>query len=88
MRALGFEPRKEEIKKMVSEFDKDNTGKLTFDSFLSLMASKMAEKDTKEEILKAFKLFDDDETGRISFQVGDCIAQRPSESQPKLLSVL
>ena len=68
MRALGFEPRKEEIKKMVAEIDKDNSGNLSFDNFLSLMSTKMAEKDTKEEILKAFKLFDDDETGKISFQ--------------------
>ena len=68
MRALGFEPRKEEVKKMLSDVDKDNTGKLSFDNFLGLMATKMAEKDTKEEILKAFKLFDDDETGKISFQ--------------------
>ena len=68
MRALGFEPRKEEIKKMVAEVDKDNSGQLSFENFLSLMATKMAEKDTKEEILKAFKLFDDDETGKISFQ--------------------
>ena len=68
MRALGFEPRKEEIKKMISEVDKENSGQLSFDNFLSLMSTKMAEKDTKEEILKAFKLFDDDETGKISFQ--------------------
>ena len=47
--------------------DKDNTGRLTFDNFLSLMSTKMSEKDTKEEILKAFKLFDDDDTGKISF---------------------
>ena len=67
MRALGFEPRKEEIKKMLTEVDKDNSGKLTFEGFLALMASKMSEKDTKEEILKAFKLFDDDDTGKISF---------------------
>ena len=40
MRALGFEPRKEEIKKMVSEVDKEATGQLSFDAFLSLMASK------------------------------------------------
>lgn len=26
LRALGFEPRKEEIKKMILEVDKDNTG--------------------------------------------------------------
>ena len=29
MRALGFEPKKEEIKKMISDIDKEGTGKLT-----------------------------------------------------------
>ena len=67
MRALGFEPRKEEIKKMISEVDKDSNGKLTLDNFMHLMGSKMSEKDTKEEILKAFKLFDDDDSGKITF---------------------
>ena len=64
MRALGFEPRKEEIKKMV---DKDNTYRLTLDNFMVLMTNKMAETDTKENITKAFKLFDDDDTGNITF---------------------
>ena len=59
--------RKEEIKKMVGEVDKESSGKLSLDNFMLLMANKMSEKDTKEEILKAFKLFDDDETGRITF---------------------
>ena len=74
MRALGFEPRKEEIKKMVSEVsdndtqmssldklnqfhcqvDKDNSGRLSLDAFMQLMANKMAEKDTKEEIMKVY----------------------------------
>ena len=67
MRALGFEPRKEEIKKMISEVDKDSNGKLSLDNFLQLMGGKMSEKDTKEEILKAFKLFDDDDSGKITF---------------------
>lgn len=68
IRALGFEPKKEEIKKMIAEIDKDSSGKLSFNDFLQLMSIKMAEKDTKEEILKAFRLFDDDDTGRISFK--------------------
>ncbi|XP_025285154.1 centrin-1 [Canis lupus baileyi] len=68
MRALGFEPRKEEMKKMISEVDKEGTGKISFNDFLGVMTQKMAEKDTKEEILKAFRLFDDDETGKISFK--------------------
>lgn len=68
IRALGFEPKKEEIKKMIADIDKDCTGKLSYADFLSLMTVKMAEKDTREEILKAFRLFDDDETGTISFK--------------------
>ena len=67
MRALGFEPRKEEIKKMIAEVDKESSGKINLDSFMMLMSNKMSEKDTKEEIIKAFKLFDDDDTGKITF---------------------
>ena len=30
MRALGFEPKKEEIKKMISDIDKDGSGTIDF----------------------------------------------------------
>ncbi|PIK49690.1 putative caltractin [Apostichopus japonicus] len=68
MRALGFEPKKEEIKKMIQDVDREGSGTIDFNDFLTLMTSKMSEKDSKEEIAKAFKLFDDDETGKISFK--------------------
>lgn len=67
-RALGFEPKKEEIKKMIADIDKDGSGTIDFEEFLAMMTAKMGERDSKEEILKAFKLFDDDETGKISFK--------------------
>ena len=67
-RALGFEPKKDEIKKMISEIDKDGSGTIDFDEFLSMMTAKMGERDSREEIMKAFRLFDDDETGKISFK--------------------
>lgn len=41
MRALGFEPKKEEVKKMISEIDKAGTGKIDFQDFLELMTAKM-----------------------------------------------
>jgi Ca2+-binding EF-hand superfamily protein len=69
MRALGFEPKKEEIKKMIADIDKDGSNSIDFNEFLDMMSAKMSEKDSKEEILKAFRLFDDDETGTISFFV-------------------
>ncbi|XP_046671994.1 caltractin [Homalodisca vitripennis] len=68
IRALGFEPKKEEIKKMLSEIDKEESGMISYEEFLYLMTQKMTEKDSKEEIMKAFRLFDDDETGKISFK--------------------
>ncbi|NWR37064.1 CETN1 protein, partial [Tachuris rubrigastra] len=80
MRALGFEPKKEEIKKIISDIDKEGTGKISFNDFLALMTQKMAEKDSKEEILKAFKLFDDDETGKISFKNLQRVAKELGEN--------
>ncbi|XP_034969111.1 uncharacterized protein LOC118084009 [Zootoca vivipara] len=68
MRALGFEPKKEEVRKMVADIGKEGSGVIEFEDFLTMMTQKMSEKDTKEEILKAFRLFDDDGTGKISFK--------------------
>ena len=68
MRALGFEVKKEELKKMITDIDADGSGNIEFPEFLEMMTGKMGEKDTKEEILKVFKLFDDDNTGKISFK--------------------
>merc|ERR1711976_653243 len=57
-----------EIKKMISDIDKDGSGTIDFNEFLEMMTAKMSEKDSREEMLKAFRLFDDDETGKISFR--------------------
>lgn len=68
IRALGFEPKKEEIKKMIADVDKESSGRITFADFLQMMTQKMSEKDSNDEIMKAFRLFDDDDTGAISFK--------------------
>ena len=41
LRALGFEPTKEEIKNLIGNFDKDNTGRIDFHEFLDIMITKM-----------------------------------------------
>lgn len=41
MRALGFEPKKEEIKKMIADIDKEGSGTIDFGDFLSIMTLKM-----------------------------------------------
>merc|ERR1711918_280769 len=68
MRALGFEVKNEELKKMVSDIDNDGNGTIEVGEFLQMMTGKMGEKDTREDIDKVFKLFDDDNTNKISFR--------------------
>ena len=85
MRALGFEPKKEEIKKMISDIDKDGSGTIDFSEFLEMMTAKMSERDSREEILKAFRLFDDDETGKISFRNLKRVAKEVSTTAPSPL---
>ena len=37
MRALGFEPKNEEIQKMLADADKDNDGVIDFNEFSAMM---------------------------------------------------
>jgi Ca2+-binding EF-hand superfamily protein len=68
LRALGFEPAKEEIKRLISDLnnnnanrdrEKDKEGQVTidFNDFLEIMTTKMSEKDQPDELEKAFILF-------------------------------
>ena len=41
MRALGFEPKKEEIKRMIADVDREGKGVIEFPDFLELMTVKM-----------------------------------------------
>merc|ERR1712091_806479 len=50
MRALGFEVKNEELKKMVSDVDNDGNGTIEFVEFLGMMTGKMGEKDSREDI--------------------------------------
>lgn len=80
MRALGFEPKKEEIKKLLeTSLDRNSTGKIEFEDFLLVMAQKFEEKGARDEILKAFNLFDADGTGRITFENLKAVAEELGE---------
>merc|ERR1712093_492018 len=68
MRALGFEVKNDELKKMVTDVDNDGSGTIEFNEFLGMMTAKMGEKDTREDIEKVFKLFDDDSSSKITFK--------------------
>ena len=41
MRALGFEPGKDEVKRMIAGIDADGSGTVDFSEFLSMMTTKM-----------------------------------------------
>merc|ERR1711967_97233 len=69
MRALGFEVKKEELKKMISDIDNDGNGSIEFAEFLEMMTGKMGEKDTREDI-----------TGKISLRNLRRVAQELGEN--------
>ncbi|CAG5114729.1 unnamed protein product [Candidula unifasciata] len=68
MRALGFDVKKADVLKTLRDYDREGTGKISFDDFNEVMTDMMLDRDPQEEILKAFKLFDDDVTGKISLR--------------------
>jgi centrin-1 len=59
MKALGFEPTKEEICRMITDADTDATGSISFAQFLTMMTKKMEERNPEDEIRKVFRLFND-----------------------------
>jgi centrin-3 len=68
MRALGFDVKKEEIQRLMAEYDREGTGEISEADFMEILTAKIATRDPAEEMMKAFRLFDDDGTGRISLK--------------------
>lgn len=79
MRALGFEPKREEVRKILVDMNKDNAEFLTFDDFVTITSRKYTEKDVMDEIRKAFQLFDDDNTGFITIKNLKRVAEKLGE---------
>ncbi len=69
LRALGFEPAKQEIKRLINDLNKQNqqtrevdrekegTVTIDFNDFKNIMTTKMSERDADKELEKAFILF-------------------------------
>ncbi|KAL5254460.1 hypothetical protein ACHWQZ_G014036 [Mnemiopsis leidyi] len=54
--ALGYSPSDSDIQKVLSRFDTDSSGDLSFEEYLALMAVWVEEDET--QIIEAFKVFD------------------------------
>mmetsp|Transcript_54928 Transcript_54928/g.87703 ORF Transcript_54928/g.87703 Transcript_54928/m.87703 type:complete len:181 (-) Transcript_54928:61-603(-) len=80
MRALGFDVKKQEIKKIQAEYDRDEVGGIKYADFEEIMTVKILNRDPDEEIFKAFQLFDDDQTGKITLKNLKRVARELGES--------
>ncbi|XP_078253167.1 centrin-3 isoform X1 [Rhinoraja longicauda] len=68
MRALGFDVKKADVLKILKDYDRDSTGKITFEDFSEVVTDWILDRDPRDEMLKAFKLFDDDDSGKINLR--------------------
>ncbi|KAJ1557801.1 hypothetical protein HK096_005273, partial [Nowakowskiella sp. JEL0078] len=69
MRALGYEPSREEMKRMLAEIDVDGSGTIDLEEFLQLITRRMAQQVARDEMRQTFKLFDPDlNTGTITIK--------------------
>jgi uncharacterized protein YneF (UPF0154 family) len=66
MRSLGQEPSQTELEDILNEIDKDGSGSIEFDEFLSMMGRKVQQADNESELKAAFAVFDRDGSGTIS----------------------
>ena len=80
MRALGFEPKKEEVRKIIQDIDKNGEGFLKFDDFMEIMTQKMIERDPIEEIKKAFKLICEEGHDKITLKSLKKVARELGEN--------
>ena len=65
-RQLGQNPTEAEILTMIKELDSDHDWMISFDEFVTLMATKMKNEDTEQEVRDAFRVFDVNGNGVIA----------------------
>ena len=80
MRALGLEPEKEEIRKILSEIDKSGEGIIKYDDFFDIMTKKMLEREPIKEIQKGCILIPEERPGKITLQHLQRVAKELGEN--------
>ena len=66
MRFLGKNPSEAELRLMGEKVGADESGKIEFHEFLSMMQSSKDYRDCENEIVEAFRVFDKDGSGLVS----------------------
>jgi len=82
LKNLGIDAKNQTLQNMMSDLDKDNSGKIDFDEFIDMMTAKMSDRDTKEDLQKVFRLFlgDDDKSDRIALKHLKRVARELNEN--------
>jgi centrin-1 len=83
MRALGFEPKKEEVRKILQDIDKSGEGVVRFEDFAEIMTVKMLERDPVEEMKKAFMLICEEGHDKITLKSLKKTAEELGENMTK-----
>ena len=85
LRALGFEPSKDELRRMITDVDKKGNGYLDFPQFMEAIVKKISEPDHDDEIEKSFKLFDKNKDDYLDIEdlkyVADLIGETMSQEE-------
>ena len=79
LRALSFDPPREEIRSLINKFDKDGSQRVDFQEFLDILTLKMSQKDNATELNKAFQLFDTNQDGFIDIEDLKAVAEELGE---------
>ena len=70
LRALGFDSKKEKVRKMIADIDLDGSGTIDFDEFVEMMTGKMGDRDSpgKYPSARAAKISPEDLMGQCGAQ--------------------
>jgi centrin-1 len=81
LKNLGIDAKNQTLQNMMTDLDKDNSGKIDFNEFIDMMTAKMSDRDTEEDLKKVFRLFlgDDESSEAIQFKHLKKIAKELNE---------
>lgn len=79
---LGIDAKNQTLQNMMSDLDKDKSGKIDFDEFIDMMTAKMSDRDTEEDLRKVFRLFlgDDEKSDKIALKHLKRVARELNEN--------